>query len=341
MRSKVSVIIAAYHGEKYIGEQLKSLFTQTRMPDEILIGDDSDDDATYQAVEAVRPQFSGKLLYNKNKVRLSIISNFENLYRKAEGDLVFFCDQDDVWLPDKIEKMCSYMMKHPRCDILFCDSQCVDSELKNCGYTMFSKYRMSPADINQINSGKAFRLITMRLLPFSGHDIALRKPLEYNVFPFGSELTAYHDQYLSYLTAYMNRLNCLPEPLTLYRRHDGNASDLFDAAQVNRKYDPRDGEIHWLKLDEFSRRMQSLRQLLQSRLEKDYDRMQGNRKYLADLIRFFEKRKRLLSFPPILRSFLLSPRDVIEYFRHCSGIRTIAHDLRCRRIGKTPQKTDS
>ena len=53
-KSSISVLIGAFHGEKYITALLESLFRQTRVPMEILIGDDSADDATFRAVESVR-----------------------------------------------------------------------------------------------------------------------------------------------------------------------------------------------------------------------------------------------------------------------------------------------
>ncbi|MDD7752152.1 MAG: glycosyltransferase, partial [bacterium] len=87
--NKISIVIAAYHGEKYIGEQLKSLFKQTRIPDEILIGDDSSDDKTFLAVEAVRSHYTGELKYFRNTPRLGVVQNFVHLAKAATGDFIF------------------------------------------------------------------------------------------------------------------------------------------------------------------------------------------------------------------------------------------------------------
>ena len=330
---KISVIIGTYRGEKYIGELLKSLFAQTRVPDEILIGDDSDDDATFRAVEALKDQYGGELRFLRNPQKLGICANFEHLYCEAKGDLVFFCDQDDVWLPEKIEKMSSYMVAKPDCDLLFCDSHCTDGALRKLGYTMFSRYAMTAPDVDAINSGHAFPLVVMKNIPFSSHDIALRKPLDYNVFPFDSKLGLYQDQHLGYLTSYMERMRCLPEPLTLYRRHDANASQLFSFDIAFDHYSVRDGDTHAAKLREFTDKMRRMLAILH-RTPLRCEENRFNAEYLVEMIRFFDRRRELLKLPGPLRIFRLSPRDHIDYFRYCRGWRTLAHDLLCARPGR-------
>ena len=104
---KVSVVLAAYRGEKYIADQLRSLFVQTYSPDEILIGDDSPDDATETVVREMlhRAPPHCRVDYCRNREQLGVDRNFEALTRKASGDLIFICDQDDIWSKRKIERM--------------------------------------------------------------------------------------------------------------------------------------------------------------------------------------------------------------------------------------------
>ena len=330
-RYHISVAIAACSGEKYIAEQLESLFCQTRVPDEILIGDDSADDATFRAIDAIRDRYHGELRYIRNTESLGICNNFENLYREARGDIVFFCDQDDIWL---LEKMSQYLESAPTCDLLFCDSACTDQFLHPLGFTMFERYGMTSNDICRINRGKAFPLTVMRDIPVAGHDIALKKPLGYNIFPFKSEAATYHDQHLKYLTSYMERIRCIPEALTLYRRHEWNVSKLFDKQKIIQKYDPRDGLTHAKKLHEFTRRMCTLRDFLQSRLGEHYGDIPENSRYMSDLIRFFDRRRKSLFSPLYLRPFRFSFRDFFRYFQYCSGLKTMLHDFICRTISE-------
>lgn len=102
--SNISVVICTYNGKKYIKEQLDSLKRQTVFIDEYIICDDNSLDNTCDIIENYiekNPELNIKLFRNnKNK---GVIKNFEFGLKQASGDYIAFCDQDDVWLPNKIE----------------------------------------------------------------------------------------------------------------------------------------------------------------------------------------------------------------------------------------------
>ena len=107
---KISIIISTYNGEKYIAEQLESLRCQTRQPDEVIIRDDCSTDAT---VSIIQDYISHHKLYtwsfSVNERNCGWKRNFYNLMHEASGDLIFPCDQDDVWFLDKIDNMAQIM----------------------------------------------------------------------------------------------------------------------------------------------------------------------------------------------------------------------------------------
>lgn len=103
---KISVVMTTYNGEKFIKQQLDSVFQQTRQPDEVLIFDDFSTDGTLSVIQGFIIENkirSWKLV--KNKDNIGYIKNFYQAIQEAAGDLIFLCDQDDVWRTDKIEKM--------------------------------------------------------------------------------------------------------------------------------------------------------------------------------------------------------------------------------------------
>lgn len=103
---KLSIILSTYNGEKYIYEQLCSILNQTRVADEVLIFDDCSMDNTPQIIEQFIEKHNldhWKFIINKKNKGWK--RNFMEGIWQASGDLVFPCDQDDVWLPEKLEVM--------------------------------------------------------------------------------------------------------------------------------------------------------------------------------------------------------------------------------------------
>lgn len=110
---RISVAMASYNGEPYIREQIDSILNQTVLPDEIVVSDDNSDDSTYSILEdyrAICKNVEIKLYKNPGK---GISSNFENAIRNTTGDIVFLCDQDDLWMPDKVKVIREIMETNP------------------------------------------------------------------------------------------------------------------------------------------------------------------------------------------------------------------------------------
>ena len=115
------VVLSAYNGEKYILEQLISLLKQTRQPNAVVIRDDCSTDKT---VEIIKDFISCNDLINwrleVNKKNEGWKKNFHDLIIAAQEDLIFPCDQDDMWHSTKIEEMATIMESHDEIDLLAC-----------------------------------------------------------------------------------------------------------------------------------------------------------------------------------------------------------------------------
>ena len=218
----VSVVIAAYHGEKFIGEQLQSLFRQTFLPTEILIGDDSSDDLTANTVRSVAAESLCPVKIIKNQSRLGCVQNFSNLAERAAGDIIFFCDQDDVWLPDKIEKMINEFQKHPGTAVVFCSSRFVDKNLNDMNLSTADILRVSISAVKKINENMDMKDFIRSPMMY-GHNIAVRKNVLTGVLPIPARVKSY-DLYLNYALS-VQQIRCIPEDLTLFRRHENNFSE--------------------------------------------------------------------------------------------------------------------
>ena len=132
---KLSIVLSTYNGEAYITEQLDSILNQTRKDDEVLIFDDCSTDNTPQIIE----QFiSGHNLttwkFAVNHENKGWKRNFMEGIWSTSGDLVFPCDQDDIWMPQKLEQMEKIMAENPQIMVLTSNYESFyDSGKRVCG----------------------------------------------------------------------------------------------------------------------------------------------------------------------------------------------------------------
>ena len=94
--------MATYNGEKYLREQLQSLYNQTYTDWTLYIGDDGSSDGTASIVREFSQRY-GNIVFHQNSEGKGAMRNFMDLLAEAEADYYMFCDQDDVWLPHKVE----------------------------------------------------------------------------------------------------------------------------------------------------------------------------------------------------------------------------------------------
>lgn len=128
---KTSVVISTYNGQAYLLDQLKSIRDQTMAVDEVLIADDCSSDNTV----AIAKQF---IIDNHldgwhvevNEHNKGWRRNFMEAMWQSKGDVVFPCDQDDIWRSDKVEKMVQIMEEHPEVNVLTSNYQCFYSDGK-------------------------------------------------------------------------------------------------------------------------------------------------------------------------------------------------------------------
>ena len=101
MDKKVAVLISTYNGKKYLKEQLDSILNQTYPNIEIVIRDDGSTDSTLELVKEYQEKHSNIRL--KEGTNIGFIKSFFKLLEMADADYYAYCDQDDIWLENKIE----------------------------------------------------------------------------------------------------------------------------------------------------------------------------------------------------------------------------------------------
>ena len=112
---KIAILLASYKGENYIREQIQSLLEQTVTDTKILIRDDQSPDRTFEIEQEFEKNYPDKIkVMRRTEGKGGSKENFWALCQEAvkmDADYFMFCDQDDVWNPDKIEITLKRMQK--------------------------------------------------------------------------------------------------------------------------------------------------------------------------------------------------------------------------------------
>lgn len=209
----ISICIATYNGAAYLPAQLDSVLGQTHQHFEILIGDDDSTDGTREILNDYALRDSRiRVIFNQEN--LGYNRNFESLARQATGKYIAFCDQDDVWAVDKLERLLAAIGEH---DIAYGTSVLIDAKGHPLGGTLLEKLGLTPVD------GKKEREL-LHNNTVSGHAMLCRGDFVHRCLPFEirSPVRVY-DYYLAYCATLQQGIAYCPEAITYHRLHDTNA----------------------------------------------------------------------------------------------------------------------
>ena len=135
---KISILLAAYNGEKYIREQIESVLSQTYANWELIAHDDGSSDATPAILSEYASLYPEKIRIIDAPPTGSAKDNFFFLMNNTDGQYVMFCDQDDVWHADKLEKTIAEM-------------QSIEEELSpETPILVFSELRVTDENMNTL-----------------------------------------------------------------------------------------------------------------------------------------------------------------------------------------------
>ncbi|WP_374007743.1 glycosyltransferase family 2 protein [Leifsonia sp. LS-T14] len=234
----VSVALCTYNGAAFVGEQLDSILAQTRRPAEIVVSDDASGDTTVAVVRAALAGFSEASVL-ENAHPLGVVGNFQQAVTAAHGELIALSDQDDRWLPEKLERMSARFAADPSLLFLHTDARLIDDRGAPTGTTLFQSLEVSAADRDAVHAGEAFAVYLRRNLA-TGATVVFRRSLLEAALPFPAEWV--HDEWLAIIAAALSGADLMEECLTDYRRHDANQIGVADPTlrgKVGRVLQPR------------------------------------------------------------------------------------------------------
>ena len=234
----VAILLGTYNGEKYLEEQLRSLEQQTFRNFRCFIHDDGSGDRTPAIAESFAERHPDRFVYLGSSRTGGAKYNFMFLLRHVRAEYIMFCDQDDVWLPEKVEKTLRAMRKAeketargqarlPIC--VYSDLMVVDSSL-NVLNRSFYAYRSSDPEktglldllYQNVAPGCAMMINgSLRRLALAGGEVEDRIRM--------------HDWLLILLARCCGEVVFIAEPLILYRQHEDNAIGVQKEKSLGRK----------------------------------------------------------------------------------------------------------
>ncbi len=228
---KVTVALCTYNGEKYLIEQLDSIFNQTCAIDEVIICDDGSTDKTIEIITQYQIHYPSIIHLVKNGENLGYAKNFEKALSLATGDMIFLSDQDDKWLPNKVERFKEIFDTQPKIDGIFCDAFVMNENGEPSGYSIWEsiafKHRIDLQESNEL----LYDYILKTYNVATGCCIALRSKALHPLLPFNFTYCGIHDEYLALALSAKNSFFALNECLGYYRAHQNQNVGVPSKAQ--------------------------------------------------------------------------------------------------------------
>jgi glycosyltransferase involved in cell wall biosynthesis len=215
----VSIVVATYFPRKdFFEKQLRSLNAQTYENIEIIICDDSGNEEEYKKVkqlaEKVIYRFPCKIIRNEKNVGSN--KTFDRLTREANGDYICYCDQDDIWLSEKVERLVNYITEH-NCTLVYSDLSLIDEK----DHIIHKSFKKSNFRLKHVHGTNTFSFLINRN-SVTGCAMLIRADIAKGALPFPDYDEFVHDHWLAIHASVKGSLGYIKEPLVLYRIHSGN-----------------------------------------------------------------------------------------------------------------------
>ena len=228
----IAILMATYTGEKHLAGQIDSLLAQTFQDFTLYINDDVSTDNTLAIAKQYAEKFPEKIFVTQNKKNSGDAKlNFIDMMAGHTAEYVMLCDQDDFWLPDKIEKTLAVMKKAekswPGIPVLVHTDLSVADENLQIIHPSYKKATIRSYDrmaLNQVlNMNNVSGCTAMYNAALA--DLLKRKP----------KYCAVHDWWLQIVASALGKIAHLDEPTILYRQHGKNAIGAKDVRTFSYK----------------------------------------------------------------------------------------------------------
>lgn len=219
--ARVDILLATFNGEKYLAEQLESIARQTYTSWRLLIRDDGSSDRTIEIIHRFAERYDSKVaLVDNQNIRKGAAGNFSRLIELSTADYVMLADQDDVWLPEKVQMSFDRIRTlEGRCVsavpvLVYTDLTIADSALNVVKNSLWAYQQMDPARTRKLN-----RLLIQNTA--LGCTMIFNSALRKLAVPISPQARM-HDWWLILVAAAFGQIDYIPAATVLYRQHSHN-----------------------------------------------------------------------------------------------------------------------
>ncbi len=218
---KVDILLATFCGAELLEQQINSILKQSYPNWRLVVSDDSSMDGTLDTLRRYSDRHEVEFLsVEEGSRQLGVKANFSKLLKYSRSNYMMFCDQDDVWLPDKVastlEKMIDLEKMYGKGTpiLVHTDSKVVDDELNIISESFWSYQKISPQKRETIN-----RLLVQNVV--TGCTVMINKSLRDLALPIPDNAVM-HDWWLALVASAFGKIDHIDQPTMLYRQHSGN-----------------------------------------------------------------------------------------------------------------------
>ena len=289
-KALVSVVLCTYNGERFLAEQIDSILAQSYRPIELIISDDASTDGTRALLAHYVSHPLVRVYYQEKNTGLT--RNFASAAAHTKGEYIAFSDQDDIWMPDKIEKLVAAMGTSP---LVYSNSLLVDEQGNSMGKKL--------SGIKKMYSGSDSRGYILYSCVW-GHGMLITRELFEKSLPMPEDI--HHDIWITFKAFQHGGIKYVDEVLTHYRQHTASTSQTLPKRDTpstkQRRHTAFKKKLRWIRLMEEHERPEY--QPFYSELARLYAQKE-HRKYVLALSLFMLKYRKKI--------FMLSTKGIADH----------------------------
>ncbi len=236
--NKISIALCTYNGAKFLPAQLESYLHQTCLPDELIVCDDCSTDETLQIIQEFTRKAPFPVHLHINEKNLRSTKNFEQAISLCTGDLIFLSDQDDYWMPEKVERIADEFAKKEKIGMVFSDAELVDENLKSLNRRLWN-HTFTSERRRAALCGSFFEILLSENV-VTGATMAFRSEYRKNFMPIPDDIpNLIHDAWIALLISNKAQVFFFNEPLIKYRQHSAQQLGIDYKTELKLNFEQR------------------------------------------------------------------------------------------------------